>query len=48
MAKIYLEDNFKIHTMENICYKSEDRIENEGKERFTDINSDIHKQIQKE
>ncbi|MBF4695104.1 hypothetical protein [Fusibacter ferrireducens] len=48
MARAYMEEKFKILIMENICYKREKWIENEGKTPFVDINSDIHKHIHKE
>lgn len=44
---MYLEENFRVFMMENVCYKKELRIEDEGTKKFIGINPDIHKRIHK-
>ncbi|MBF4693926.1 hypothetical protein [Fusibacter ferrireducens] len=47
MARAYMEEKFKILIMENICYKGEERIEDEGTNLFMGIKPDICRHIHK-
>ena len=42
---MYLEDNFRTFMMENVCYKKEVQIEDEGTKKLLGIKLDIHKRF---
>jgi len=39
---MYLEENFRVFMMEDVCYKKETEIEDEGTKEFMGTKLDIH------
>ncbi len=39
---MYFEDNFRVFMMENVCYKKETEIEDEGTKDFMGTKLEIH------